>query len=221
MNKDKMLFKKQMKEDKLATTARKVFNFFQDPEGVKKFFNILIWVVIAVVAVTGYFTYRGNIDKQVEKDMKPAIRQYYDGEYDIAIKNLKKIYQNYPHSAYAGEVLYYMGESSYKLKNYDEAIKNFNEATGKSLREMIRPAVFIALAYTYEEKGDFIKAADTYETLSRKIPKYFAMDDVFIGRARCLKAAGKSDEAKKVYQDIITKYPESRHFQTAKGNLEN
>lgn len=221
MKKEKEKFKKKLKEDELVSFTKKVVEYLKQPEGLKKFLNWLFYVVVAIIFVFMYGTYRSNIDNTVYSKLSVEKHKYFMGDInDVMINNLKTIITNYPNSKYIGEVMYYLGNCYYKIGRFDDAIKQYEEAKKKKLIDVLKQSVYVSLACAYEEKKDFAKAISTYEELMKKFPDYYARDEILINIARNLKLMGKVNEAREKYNEVVNKFPNSPWIDLAKENLE-
>ncbi|MFH1823873.1 MAG: tetratricopeptide repeat protein [Candidatus Firestonebacteria bacterium] len=221
MKKEKMEFKKMLKEDELISFTKRVVEYLKKPEGLKKSLNWLFYVVVAIIFIFMYGTYRSNIDSTVYSKLSSEKQKYFNGDInDIMINNLKIITTNYPGSKYIGEVIYYLGNCYYKIGRFDEAVKQYEEAKKKKMIDVLKQSVYVSLACAYEEKKDFSKAISTYEELLKKFPDYYAKDEVLINTARNLKLMGKISEAKEKYKEVVNKFPKSPWIELARENIE-
>jgi len=216
MDKDKQAFKDSLKEDELQHAAGSLIHYFNDPANINRAVNWLIGVAVVALLVWGYTSYTGNIDSQVAKSMASAREKMTANDLDTAIMNFKTISKDYPASMHTGEVYYYLGQCYEKNKDYDGAAKAYEEATKKKLPAELVPAAYIAYAYALEAKGENLKAVGVYDTLLRKLPKYYGAGEVMLDQARNLKLAGKDLDAVLKYKEIVEKFPDSSWAITAK-----
>ena len=208
-----------MQKDDLVGFTQKAIGYFKNPEGVKKVTNWATWAAIGVLVIFGYMTYSNNINSGVAKQLIAHEQRYYNGEIDLAITNFKTLIKDYPGSKYIGEAYFYLGQSYYKNKNYDEAAANLEMAVKKGMPDILRPSCYNALAYAYEEKGDLEKASATYATIVKKEKNYYAKDEVLVNWARVLNQMNKPAEAKTKYQELVDKFPTSVWYSKAKEML--
>ncbi|MFH1073593.1 MAG: tetratricopeptide repeat protein [Candidatus Firestonebacteria bacterium] len=219
MKKEKEDFKKSMHTDELVSFTAKVVEYFKDPANTKKWLDILFYAVIAIVALFMFHTCQVNRDNTVKNKLGPAVYKFYNGDYAGVVPLLQDIDKDYPNTKFTGEALYYLGEADCRLGKFAAAVKSLEKARKKSVPDMMKPLIYISLAYSYEELKDYPKAAAVYEEALKKFSDYASRDELLSAQARCLKLSGKPEEAKKRYEEIVNKYPTSPCIENAKQNL--
>jgi tetratricopeptide (TPR) repeat protein len=78
-------------------------------------------------------------------------------------------------------------------------VEELEAASAEYAKEAAGPALRMRLAKKYFDDGNYALALDAYEALAKEAPDGFA-DVPAIGRAVCLEALGKYDEALKAYE---------------------
>ena len=219
MSKEKVKFKKSMHQDELVSFAARVVAYFKDPANTKKWLDILFYVVIAVVALFMFRNCQVNKENSVKSKLGPAEYKFMSGDYEAVIPLLNDINKDYPNTKYSGQALYYLGEANYKLGKYEDAAKALEAAKSKSLPALMRPLIYISLGYSYEGLKDLPKAAAAFDDAAKKFSDYYGRDELLINAARCYRLAGKAEEAKARYEEVLSKYPTSTWVDTAKQYL--
>jgi len=77
------------------------------------------------------------------------------------------------------------------------------------------PKEQLELARTLQAKKQYGDAITAYRRLVRRWPTAFAVEEGRLGLAECLSAVGYHYKAHLEYQNLITKHPNSPHFETA------
>ena len=77
------------------------------------------------------------------------------------------------------------------------------------------PKEQLELARVLQEKKQYGDAVTAYRRLIRRWPTAFAVEEGRLGLAECLTAVGYHYKAYLEYQNLITKHPNSPHFETA------
>lgn len=219
MKKEKEQFKKSMHEDELVSFAAKVVEYFKNPANTKKWLDILFYVVIGIVALFMFRNCQVNKENTVKNKLGPAEYKFINGDYEGVIPLLNDINKDYPNTKFSGQALYYLGEANYRLGKYDEAVKAFEAGKKKYLPDLMKPLVYMSLGYSYEAQKNYLKAAETFEEALKVFPNHYSRDEVLVNAARSLRLAGKNDEARARYEEILNKYPNSQWIDTAKQNL--
>jgi len=219
MKKEKEDFKKSIHTDELVSFTARIVEYFKNPANTKKWLDILFYVAIAVVAVFMLRNCQVNRDNTVKNKLSPAIYKFYNADYAGVVPLLQDIEKDYPNTQYTGEALYYLGEANYRLGKFDLAAAALEKAKKKNVAELLKPAIYMTLAYSYEELKDYPKAVAVYEEALKKLSNYTSRDELLSGQARCLKLSGKIEEAKIRWEEIVNKYPTSPGVENAKQNL--
>ena len=81
-----------------------------------------------------------------------------------ALEMFKSVVEQYPKIKTGTASLYYSGNCSLTLNNYDEAIDYYNQFLEKSDKSFVylRALAYEGLGYAYEGKGEFTKAIDWF-----------------------------------------------------------
>ncbi len=115
--------------------------------------------------------------------------------------------------------LFYIAACYYDLGKYDDALKTLKDFTLRySGDKMFMPLVYQKMALTYEKKGAENEAEKTLDLLSNlkgDIYKDFAL----IEYGKLLEKQGKTDDAKKKYEELIKEFPNSPFANEARAKL--
>lgn len=135
------------------------------------------------------------------KDVKPeAVEE--------AVAALERVREEYPRSQAAGFALLQVGHLQYRLARYSEAAGTYEGY----LREYPRgPFVFWAAmgqAYSLEGQRDWDRAARVYEAAAERHAGTPLAAEALMGVGRCYEALGRVSDARRVYGEIVKKYPE-------------
>jgi TolA-binding protein len=115
--------------------------------------------------------------------------------------------------------LYYIGASHYELGNFDQAIDTFDQFVRKYQgEELLLPLAYQKLASSYMRKGDAAGASKTLDALY-KSPGSIYQDLALIEHGKLLEKEGKSEEARKKYEELVQKFPQSPFLNEAKARL--
>ncbi|MFZ5908261.1 MAG: tetratricopeptide repeat protein [Nitrospirota bacterium] len=115
--------------------------------------------------------------------------------------------------------LFYIAACQYELGRFDDALKSLKEFVGKySSDKKFIPLAYQKMATLYIKKDDFEEAKKTLDTLNALQGDIFK-DLALIEYAGILEKEGKLDEAKKKYQELTTKYPDSPFSDKAQERL--
>ena len=94
-----------------------------------------------------------------------------EGRYKMANTSFKGFVKQYPNSSYAGNSQYWLGESNYVTRNFEQAIKEFQAVLNKYPGSNKVPDAMLKLGYTYYELHDFAEAKSILNKLRKRYTK--------------------------------------------------
>lgn len=97
--------------------------------------------------------------------------------------------------------------AAFNLKKFDEATTLYNEYLAGSPTKDVKPFAYFGLANSLAAQGEFDKAIVQLDKVAETNPDQAIM--IQYEKARMLERAGKVEEAKKLYHDILETEPES------------
>lgn len=131
-------------------------------------------VVLLVLITAGWNYYRAGQERAARNDLNQAVALYSmaaspqgdtspDQRYREALDGFNALVEQYPGTASAVEALFYLGESSYRMREYDKAIDYYTRFIDRSgSGNYLRSFALEGLGYCHEDKGDYTKAIDFY-----------------------------------------------------------
>jgi tetratricopeptide (TPR) repeat protein len=139
-----------------------------------------------------------------------------------ALELFKNVVEKYPKTKTGAASLYYSGNCSLTLKNYDEAIDYYNKFLGKSDKSFVylRALAYEGLGYAYEGKGEFTKAIEWFEKQKNE-GKDVDISVALLSIARCQELSGDNAAACKSYTDFENEYSSSSFIETAQMKINN
>jgi TolA-binding protein len=150
---------------------------------------------------------------EAENDSAKAKKQFERG-----LELAKKFAEEHPKHELMPEALYEQGWALQNLEQFDEALKRYEAVIGRTGQEVAAKARFMIGEIYFAQKKysdaviNFSRVVSGYEYPEWKKKAMFEM-------ARCLELQEKKGAAKKVYQDLIAKFPDSDEAKSAKERL--
>ena len=137
-----------------------------------------------------------------------------------ALEMFKSVVEKYPKTKTGAASLYYSGNCSLTLNNYDEAIDYYNKFLGKSDKSFVylRALAYEGLGYAYEGKGEFAKAIEWFEKQKNE-GKGVDISVALLNIARCQELSGDNAAACKSYTDFENEYSSSSFIETAQMKI--
>lgn len=184
-----------------------------------------IGVLVILIAIVSFLVYSYTSQKKAKSFEYQAYKIYYtntptqsankEDQYQKALDLFKKAYD----TRKSPISLFYIASCYYELGKYDDALKTLKDFTQRySSDKKLIPLAYQKMAMAYIKKGDMNEAKKTLDTLYNlkgDIYKDFAL----IEYAKLLEKEGKLDEAKKKYEELVTKFPNSPFKDEAKAKL--
>jgi tetratricopeptide (TPR) repeat protein len=137
-----------------------------------------------------------------------------------ALEMFKGVVANYPKTKIGAASLYYAGNCSLTLNNYDEATDYYNQFLEKSDKSFVylRALAYEGLGYVYEGKGEFTQAIEWFEKQKNE-GKGVDISVALLNIARCQELSGDNAAACKSYTDFENEYASSSFIETVQMKM--
>lgn len=207
--------KQQMKEDKLVTF------WFKAIEWIEQYQQYVLGGVAAVVVIIAgvffYKNYKAGQEQQAAVQFANAKRLYDSQNYNAAVDTLVRLTNDYSGTQNAGVGTIYLANAFMFKKDYPVAERYFRTYLDDYDDDPILSAAASAgIAATFDERGDFAKAAELYEQAAKKFSESYRAPQFLMDAARCYRLAQKDDNALKALTQLVEKYPKSKFVEEAK-----
>lgn len=165
---------------------------------------ILLAVGGAAVVAASVLIYRSTTASTREKAsaaLSQAQGPFTEGKFDEARSALEKVATRYAATASGQQASLMLAQVLFEQKKYDEGIKSLESALGSASGDF-KASMLAMIAAGYEFKGDMGKAAEQYAKAAAA--SAFAADKqgYEASQARSLMAAGKSADARKIWERL-------------------
>ena len=182
-------------------------------------------VLVLLIAVVGFFVYSQTLQKKAKGLEYEGYKTYHSKtQMQGAIKEEQNkkaldLFRQAYNTKKSPISLFYIAAIQYELGQYDDSLKTLKDFVQKySGDEQFIPLAYQKMATIYIKKGDINeakKSLDLLYNLKTDIYKDFAL----IEYGRLLEKEGKMDEAKKKYEELAAKFPNSPFIDEAKAKL--
>lgn len=209
--------KKLLKEpDEFISTTARTIQFFRTYQ--QRILKSAIVVLIVALVGTGAFYYlrwqEGKALSLQEQGLQLYLAGYQSGQgtpggekkedFQKALEKFRESLSVYKWGK-AGQVSeLYIGHCYFALKEYDQA----QAAYSRCLEGPFRPLALNGLAYAFEAKGDFSKAAENFQKNADGRDNPFQLESM-LGAARCYEALNQKPKALELYQKALAQSPKS------------
>jgi tol-pal system protein YbgF len=107
----------------------------------------------------------------IRRDYEAAWRTLDKKDYKGAIGRFKEFIKKYPKSALAGNAQYWVGESHYALKEFDQAIIEFDAVRRKYPQGEKVPAALLKQGFAFADLGEKVNARLILQEVVEKYPQ--------------------------------------------------
>jgi tol-pal system protein YbgF len=107
----------------------------------------------------------------IRKDYEAAWRTLDKKDYRSAITRFKEFIKKYPKSALIGNAQYWIAESHYALREFDQAIIEFDAVRRKYPRAEKAPAALLKQGFAFAELGEKVNARLILQEVVEKYPQ--------------------------------------------------
>ncbi len=163
---------------------------------------------MVVLAIAGSIYANIYINKKAEALMYNASVEYYqDTKYNKALELYNQVVTKYPRTKSAPLAQFGVGNSYYKMGDFDNAIKSYRVFIDRYYKvTWLLPLVYHKMGYAYLRVGDTSKAIESFELASRS-EECGIRDFCYLEIARIYESIGEKGNAIKNYQVIVEKFP--------------
>lgn len=216
LKKPKRLTKKELKKDPFVLLSAQVVDYFR-AEWIKIGSIVLAVVLVSLIAVLIV-----NSKKRSEINAYDAALTALQNNAPEAPDLLKRIIQNYGGSRSAADALIQLGNRYYIQKDLNNSEKYYKEYIEKYSGDPVYGFnAYNNLGSIYEEKGDFMKAAQTYEQFTQKYKNSVFDPIMYLNAGKAYIQAGDKVSAKKNLSIIAQSFRDSREKEEALYYLES
>lgn len=107
----------------------------------------------------------------VKKDYEEAWKLLERKDYRVAIARFKEFIKKHPQSEYADNAQYWIGESHYALREFDQAILEFDAVRRKYPKGDKVPGALLKQGFAFAELGDKVDARLILQELTDRYPQ--------------------------------------------------
>jgi tol-pal system protein YbgF len=107
----------------------------------------------------------------IRRDYEAAWRTLDKKDYKVAIGRFREFIKKYPKSALAGNAQYWIGESLYALKEFDQAIIEYDAVRRKYPQGEKVPAALLKQGFAFAELGEKVNARLILQEVVEKYPQ--------------------------------------------------
>jgi len=209
--KKKITRKEIKKPDQFITTATRIYNYAKEHKKP-------ILGVAGMLLLVGILTYGIIFIK--EKRLLTASSMLYKAELAIeseiegkeyseeTAKLLRDVMEHYGGTVYGKRARYMLAKYMIKHKKYEEAeeLLTYFKDNPEKIDVYLLSSALETLGWLMERRGDYLSAGNVYMMVTELDPNPLAVKP-YEDAGRCFEKIGKFEEAIKIYNEAIAKYP--------------
>ena len=193
--------------------------------------NAIIGAVAGIIIVVGgIYAYNNFVAKPNAEKASTLLAQgqnyFANGDYDLALNGdnrgytgFLKIADKYSSTKAGNLARLYAGISIAQKGDAESAVK-YLEKFSTSSDQMISPAALGALGNSYAKIGQVDKAIATLKKAAEKADNNTLSPIYLVQAGQLLESQNKPEEAKKLYEEVKTKYNKSAEYYTIDKYIE-
>ena len=210
--------KKEMKEDKLVTTAFKLSEWFQ--KHLSQVLMVAGGVVLVAVVVFFVFSSRSRRNQKAADLFGRATMEFQAGNASQAITDLHTVIEKYGGTKSAGPAAFYLATAYFYAKDYATARTTFQRFMEEYSEDPLSLASAQAgIAECDMQNGAFGAAGDNFIKAVSLKPDGMLAPQYLLSAGRAYVKAGQKEKAKQVFQRLLDQYPDSKEAPVAKEQL--
>jgi len=229
----------QLKQNEFAVTVAKVSGAVNENRNLV--LGAIAVALIAVIALGGYFWYRGHTNDQagallgkamviVQSQIAPPPTlpgaQQNPGTFptdkarqEAALQAFQAVISAYPNTMAGHAARYHAAGALMQLGRYSEAEKAFQDAVDHSGSTIYAPMSRMGLGEAYVAEKQYDKAIALYTDLSAQRDGPLPVDGVLMLLGRTYAKAGKTNEARATFKRVVDEFPDSMYANQARQEM--
>ena len=180
-----------------------------------------IAIVVALIAGLGFLWHQEGRERQADRALAQAygVLQSQNPQAPAdpveGMKQLRAIAQSYPGTRSAEEALLRLAYMQYDAQKPDEALATFDEYDKAYPRGRFRVMADLGRGYALIAKHDLDAAAQAFSGIVARGASDPLAGEAYMSLARVYETQKKTDEALKIYGQVVEKFPQTNWAQEA------
>lgn len=210
--------KKEMKKDKLVTTA------FQFSEWIQKHLNQVLMVaggvILLAVVVFFIFSSKAKREQKAAELFGKATLEFQTGNVNQAITDLHTVMEKYGGTKDAAQAAFYLATAYFYARDYTKAKATFQEFVEKYKEDpLLLGSAQAGIAECNMATGEFELAGDNFLKAASFEPKGILAPQYLFSAGRAYLKANQKEKAKDAFKRLIDQYPDSKEAYQAKEQM--
>ena len=186
----------------------------------KPFFSTLITIVVAALLITFICVRIQMVNAAASDKLDMATKIIASGNSDQGFSLIDDVINTYGDTPAAYRAIIIKASNLLFQKKYDEAEVLLKTYIEKAKPSIVKPIGYPLLISLYDDNNNLEQAISVSKDFLAKYPDNYLVPSIMENLARLYKLSGKEDEAKEVYGELLTKFPERLRTEQAPGESE-
>lgn len=203
--------RKALREDTVVTLYARWLDFYHRYR--KQLYAGLAAIAVVIFGVIGYSYYQRQQEQRAQQLLGEVLPLYEQGKYREALdgadgrSGLLALARDYGSTNAGNLARFYAADALYRLGEYDQALELWQAFDSDD--PMLAAAALAGQAAVYENKGEHERAAELYRRAADRYDNPVVTPQYLLRAGRNYEAAGNLEAARRMYEAIRERYPES------------
>lgn len=189
-------------------------------ENRTRFFTIIGFTVGFIIFGVFFFARIQTLEFNASDRLTTAYMYISAGETQQAVNFLNDTINLYPKTPSAYQARLVKADLLIEHKEYDLALPLLKETYEKAKPETFKPLALVRIIYLYDCQKDYDNAIMYANEFINKYSTHFYIKDIYMNLAHYYISKDSPEDAKRVYNEIITMFPETAQAEYAAKVLE-
>jgi tetratricopeptide (TPR) repeat protein len=201
----------ELRSDTVVTFYARAWGYFEQNKTLA--YAAAAAVVLVILGVIAFVFYQSQRADQAQRLLGQVVGVYESGEYRAALDGtetatgLIEIADNYGGTSAGNLARFYAANALYNLGEYDDALRYFRAF--KKSKDFLGTSALAGEAAVHENRGEFERAGDLYRRASEYFENELTSPQYLVSAGRAYEEAGAFDKARRAYEAIRDRHPES------------
>lgn len=193
------LTKSQIREDKFVKNLLKAQEYFN--EHSTQFIMALAAIVVIAAAVFFLISSGQAKEQEANEILGNATVEFRAGNFQMAAIDFQKVIDDFGGTDAAKFASFYLANSYFELKNYDQAGEYYRLHIDKHrIDDMLTASAMVGLAHCHRARGEMKEAGDMFYKAYREFPDSYVSEDCLYFGAESYAMAGEQDLAIELFE---------------------
>ena len=201
--------KADLRPDRFQQFIEKVVElYYRDRQRFLIVAGVVLVAIVGLVFVIQSRAGGSGVNTAAQLRFTEGLGMFSQGMFDEAEEMFRDVAQRFGRDNAGIRARYYLGQIHFHNRRFEEARAEFERfLRARPNDPVLAPGAMAGVADCYEETGNHLKAAETYERVWRRYPDWPLASDAAMAAGRNYAEAGAFDRAERVYRAMLDKEP--------------